>query len=449
MERAIGMAEVQFESPQSAHWKKRACEVIPGGVQSANRRKDDPCLVFTGGGKARIRTATGEELIDYWGGGGPNILGQAPEYVIEKTYEAMRGGSVIGAGITVGEVELAERLLAHVPWRQSILFACEGSTVTQYAGRLARAVTGRDCYIKAEGGYHGYWDGALVSVDPTAEWLGRPMPHSKGMLPEVVAKTMVVKYNDLGAIRGLLEQHGERIAAVMVEPVLHSAPTILPRSGYLRGLRELCDEFGSLLVFDEMVTGTRLHLGGYQVVEGVQPDLTAGGKAVSGGVVPLSYLRGRPELMDRFSTRPLGDVAWTGTYNAFPAALAAGLATDDVLANGEIHEHINRLGEAMRAGLRDIVAEAGIEASVLGLGSVYTLWFGPEPTDYSDVLAGDRVLFARHRRGLVRRGVWEKPGYDGAGRCVISAAHTQADIDLTLEAQRDALREALKVGDGA
>jgi glutamate-1-semialdehyde 2,1-aminomutase len=281
----------------------------------------------------------------------------------------------------------------------------------------------------------------LRNVLSTPEMVGRRDPHSRGMLTAAIDATLVCRYNDLDDVEAAFAGHPEQIAAVILEPIGHNAPGILPEPGFLEGLRRLCDREGALLIFDEVITGFRHALGGYQSICGVTPDLTTLGKAIANGF-PLAAVAGRREYMERYTTNPAGDVHFGGTFNGGSVAVAAGLATIEHLERHPVHEHIYALGERMRVGLRAIADEAGIEAYVGGFGSLFVLCFMEGPLrSYEDVLRNDNARFLRYRRALVNGGVFEMP--ESLGRSHISAAHTVEDIDRSLDVARDGLRAAL------
>ena len=299
--------------------------------------------------------------------------------------------------------------------------------------------TGRETIVKFQGSYNGFHDYVLRNVLSAPDGVGRRDPHSAGMLEAAVDATLVCRYNDLADVEAALT--GADVAAVILEPIGHNSPGILPEPGFLEGLRDLCDRAGTLLIFDEVITGFRHHIGGYQAICGVTPDLTTLGKAIANGF-PIAAIGGRREHMQRFNTNPSGDVHFGGTYNGNAVGVEAALATIGELEDGRVHEHVFRLGERMRAGLRDIAAEAGVPAVVGGYGSLFVLCFMDGPLrSYEDVLRNDDALFGRYRRELVARGVFEMP--ESLGRSHIGASHTDDDIDRSLEAARDALRAAL------
>ena len=316
-----------------------------------------------------------------------------------------------------------------------------GSEATYHAIRLARGVTGRQKIVKFQGCYNGFHDYVLRNVLSTPERLGQRDPHSAGMLDAAVDATLVCRFNDLEDVRQTLQRHGDEVAAVIVEPFAHNSPGLLPREDFLPGLRSLCDAAGALLIFDEVITGFRHHVGGFQAVTGVMPDLTTMGKAIANGF-PLAAIGGRRVHMERFNTHPEGDVHFGGTYNGNAIAVEAGLATIEQLEDGSVHEHVFALGDRMRRGLAEVAARVGVQAVVGGYGSLFVLCFMEGPLDsYEDVLRNDARLFGRYRRELVARGIFEMP--ESLGRSHIGAAHTQDDVDRSLEAAEEALRAAV------
>jgi glutamate-1-semialdehyde 2,1-aminomutase len=281
----------------------------------------------------------------------------------------------------------------------------------------------------------------LRNVLSTPERLGRRDPHSAGMLEDAVDATLVCRFNDLEDVRRTLERNAGEVAAIIVEPFAHNSPGLLPNEEFLPGLRRLCDEFGALLIFDEVITGFRHHIGGAQALAGVMPDLTTMGKAIANGF-PLAAVGGRRVHMERFNTRPGGDVHFGGTYNGNAIAVEAGLATIEQLEDGQVHERVFALGDRMRQGLATVADRVGVPVVVGGFGSLFVLCFMEGRLDsYDDVLRNDSRLFALYRRELVARGIFEMP--ESLGRSHIGAAHTEADIDLSLEAAEEALRAAV------
>jgi glutamate-1-semialdehyde 2,1-aminomutase len=422
----------------SADLLDRAAEVIPGGVNTC-RRRSEPRICFRRGAGAHLFDLDGRRYIDYHAAYGAIFLGHSHPAVTRRVSAAIRETVLFGVGVTEAEVALAEAIVRHVPGAEQVVVCNSGSEATYHAIRLARAVTGREKIVKFQGSYNGFHDYVLRNVLSARERVGRRDPHSTGMLAAAVDATLVCRYNDLADVEAALT--AAPVAAVILEPIGHNSPGIAPEPGFLEGLRELCDREGTLLVFDEVITGFRHHIGGYQAICGVTPDLTTMGKAIANGF-PIAAIGGRREHMERLNTNPAGDVHFGGTYNGNAVGVEAALATIEQLEDGRVHEHVFRLGERMRAGLRDIAEEAGVPAYVGGYGSLFVLCFMEGPLrSYEDVLRNDTDLFLRYRRELVARGVFEMP--ESLGRSHISAAHTDDDIDRSLEAAEEALRAAL------
>jgi glutamate-1-semialdehyde 2,1-aminomutase len=384
----------------------------------------------------------GKRYIDYHAAFGPFILGHCYPDVVERVVATIRETDLYGISTTELEVELAKKVVAHVPSVEQVLFCCTGSEATFHAVRLARAATGRRKLVKFQGCYHGWHDYLLRNVLSAPELVGQRDPVSAGMLDEAVDNTLVCDFNDLEGVERAVRANPEQVAGIILEPIPHNLGCILPQPGFLEGLRRLCDREGIVLIFDEVITGFRHHIGGVQALAGVRPDLTTLGKAIGNGF-PIAAIGGKRELMQRFNTRPGGNVYFAGTFNAHASCVAASLATIETLETGKVHDHIFRLGERMRTGLRDIVARAGIPAAVTGFGSVYVLYFMPDGpiTRYRDLLRNDAARFVRYRQELIKRGVFEMPM--NLKRNHISFSHTDADIDRTLEAAEDSLGAVL------
>ena len=417
-----------------------AARVIPGGVNTC-RRKSDPRLCFRRGKGAYLEDLDGRSFIDYHAAYGAILLGHSHPAVTARVAAAIDQTVLFGVGVTEGEVALATKIVEHVPSVEQVVVCNSGSEATYHAIRLARGVTGRQKILKYQGCYDGFHDYVLRNVLSRPEGVGARDPHSAGMLEAAVDATLVCRFNDLEDTRATMERHGEDVAAIIVEPVAHNSPGLLPRPGFLEGLRELCDQTGTLLIFDEVITGFRHHIGGYQAICGVHPDLTTMGKAIANGF-PLAAIGGRREYLERFSTTADGDVHFGGTYNGNAAAVEAGLATIELLEDGAVHQHVFALGERMRAGLTEVAARVGVPAVVGGFGSLFVLCFMDGPLEtYEDVLRNDDALFGRYRRELIKRGVFEMP--ESLGRSHIGAAHTVADIDRSLEAAEESLRAAV------
>ncbi len=419
---------------------EEASRFIPGGVNTG-RRKIDPPICFRRGEGAYLEDLDGRRYVDYHGAYSAVVLGHAFPAVDERVIEAMRDGILFGAGVTELELEVARKIVEHVPSVEQVLLCNSGSEATYHALRLARAVTGRDLILKFQGCYHGIHDYVLRNNFSTPDMIGKRDPHSAGMLDAAVDATLVCRFNDLDEVEQAVRSHPEQIAAIIIEPIAHNAPSIVPAPGFLEGLRAIADREGIVLVFDEMITGFRHHLGGYQAIVGVTPDLTTLGKALANGY-PLAAVGGKRTMMERFSTKPGGDVYFAGTTNGNAVACAAGIGTIEVLEREGAHAQLFALGRRMRDGLEDIVERLSAPAMVTGYGSIFSLVF-MEGTlaSYDDVVRIDTATQRAYRQELVRHGVFEIP--DGVGRNNVSYSHTEADVDGTLEVAEKALRTAL------
>jgi glutamate-1-semialdehyde 2,1-aminomutase len=417
-----------------------AAEVIPGGVNTC-RRRSEPRICFRRGEGAYVEDLDGRRFIDYHAAYGAIFLGHSHPAVNERVARAMERTVLFGVGVTEAEVALARKIVEHVPSVEQVVVCNSGSEATYHAIRLARGVTGREKLIKFQGCYNGFHDYVLRNVLSAPERVGQRDPHSTGMLEAAVDATLVCRFNDLDDVARTLERHDGEVAAIIVEPIAHNSPGLLPRDGFLEGLRELCDRTGTLLIFDEVITGFRHHIGGFQAIAGVLPDLTTMGKAIANGF-PLAAIGGRREHLERFNTRAGGDVHFGGTYNGNSIAVEAGLATIEQLEDGRIHERVFALGERMRAGLAEVAERVGVPAVVGGYGSLFVLCFMEGPLEsYDDVVRNDDELFGRYRRELIERGVFEMP--ESLGRSHIGASHTAEAIDRSLEAAEESLRAAV------
>jgi glutamate-1-semialdehyde 2,1-aminomutase len=428
------------QNTASAELAARAARVIPGGVNSGQRRVpglEELVIAATKG--ATFTDGEGRTYTDYHAAFGPPLLGHNDVDVDGAVAAAAKTVGLMGVGVTRIEVELAERISALVPSVERVLLTETGSEATFHALRVARAVTGRRHVIKFQGCYHGWHDSVAMNVISPAERMGQKDPLSKGVLPEVIDATIVCRFNDAEEVERALVDHD--VAAIILEPIPHNIGAVLPQPGFLERLRELATKHGTVLVFDEVITGFRHALGGYQSIAGVTPDLTALGKAMGNGW-PVSALGGKAELMDLFSTTPGNPVFFAGTFNGHPPTAAAALATIDKLQNEPVHEHVFRLGERARQGLRDLYARLGVPALVSGFGSVFVTYFLEGPvTSYDDLLRNDVDLFVGYRRELMRHGIFELPL--NLKRSHFSYAHVDEDVDRLLEATETAVGAVL------
>ena len=433
---------------RAAQVAERARAVIPGGVNSGQRcvpGLEDLVVASTAG--ATFTDTTGRTFVDYHAAFGPPLLGHNDPDVTAAVTGALRRLDLCGVGVTEQEVALAETVAAMVPSIDKLLLTSTGSEATFHALRLARAATGRRYVVKFQGCYHGWHDAVSLNVISAPEAVGRKDPISAGILPEVVEATLVAEFNDVAGLTRLFDEVGHDIAALIVEPIPHNVGTLLPDPAFLQVCRDLTRRHGAVLVFDEVITGFRHHLGGYQAIAGVTPDLTTLGKAMANGL-PVAALGGRADLMDQLSSRPGAPVFAAGTYNGHPAMVAAAQATLDKLRTEPVLAHVHSLGERVRAGLRQVCADLGVPAVVTGYGSVFVTYFMPAtPRTYRDLLANDTDLFVGYRHLLRYHHIFELPL--NLKRSHLSYAHTEAHVDQLIEATGHALAAAVANGAAA
>ncbi len=411
---------------------RRALRAIPGGVNSPVRAfravGGEPFFVAEGSG-ALLRDVDGRDYIDYVQSWGALMLGHAAPEIVEAVSSAAARGTSFGAPCPA-EVDLAELIVDLVPSVEKVRFTSSGTEATMSALRLARGATGRDLVLKFEGCYHGHGDSFLVHAGSGVATLG--LPDSPGVPAALAELTLTVPYNDLGAVAAAFAAHGDEIAAVIVEPVVGNAGFIPPVEGFLAGLREACSAHGALLIFDEVMTGFRVGLGGAQERFGVLPDLTTLGKVVGGGL-PVGAFAGPADLMDRVA--PVGPVYQAGTLSGNPLAMAAGLAQVSALAERRPHAALEERGRRLVRGIVAGAADAGIEAWGDALGGMWGVHLRPGPVrDFSDASAIDRGLFGRFFHRCLGEGVFFAPSPFEAG--FLSLAHTDAHVDRTIDVAR-------------
>jgi len=424
-------------------WAARARRVIPGGVNSGQRLVpglEDLVVVSTAG--ATFTDSRGRTFTDYHSAFGPPLLGHNDPDVDAAMSREQARNDLMGIGVTPVEIELAERIVEHVPSVERVLLTATGSEATFHAIRLARTATGRNSIIKFQGCYHGWHDSVAMNVISPADRVGRKDPLSGGILQPVLDATIIARFNDLRSVEEAFASAPGDIAAIILEPIPHNIGAVLPVEGFLEGLRRLCTQNGTVLIFDEVITGFRHGLGGYQSVAGVMPDLTTMGKAMANGY-PISAIGGRADLMDMFSTTPGHPAFFAGTFNGHPGMAAAALATIRKLEREPVHEHIFKLGDKARRGLQALYDRLGVPAVVAGFGSVFVTYFLELPVEsYDDLLRNDVDMFLGYRRELLNHGIFELPL--NLKRNHVSYAHTEADIDALLEATEGVVAEMLK-----
>ncbi len=414
---------------------ERAKQVIPGGVNSPVR-----AFRAVGGGPvfskeaagSKIVGADGTEYIDFVSSWGPLIAGHARAEVVDAVTTAAKLGTSYGAPTEL-EVELAEKICAHVESMDMVRLTSSGTEATMSALRLARGFTNRDAIVKMEGCYHGHADHLLVKAGSGLATFGEP--DSAGVPADFAKHTLTTPYNDPEAATAIFSEHGKRIAAVIIEPVAGNMGVIPPDAGYLEKLRSLCDEHGALLIFDEVITGFRLGLGGAQTHYGVTPDLSCFGKIIGGGL-PVGAFGGRREVMEKLA--PLGPVYQAGTLSGNPLAVSAGLAVLSVLEEPGTYEKLATLGARLGDGLLAAAKEAGVPASLNRVGSMMTLFFGEGPIrKFEDAAACDTEKFARFHQAMLGEGIYLAPS--AFETTFVSLAHTDAEIDRAVKAARKVL----------
>ena len=427
---------------QSERLAERARAVIPGGVNSGQRQVaglED--LVITATNGKTFTDADGRVYTDYHAAFGPPLLGHNDPEVDRAVTDTIRSLDLMGVGVTPVEIALAEKLVERVPSIEKVLLTVTGSEATFHALRVARTATGRHEVIKFQGCYHGWHDSVAMNVISPPDRIGQKDPLSQGIMQEVLDATIILPFNDVDAATRAFETRPGKIAAMILEPLPHNIGAVLPKPGFLEHLRELCTANGAVLIFDEVITGFRHGLGGYQAIAGVTPDLTTLGKAMANGY-PISALGGRADLMDLFSSIPGRPAFFAGTFNGHPAMAAAALATMQKLEREPVHEHVFRLGQRVREGLTEVYRRLGVPVVVSGFGSVFVTYFQEGPVDsYEDLLRNDAELFVGYRRALLPHGIFELPL--NLKRSHASYAHDDADVDALLEATERAVQSLL------
>jgi len=426
------MAEVAVGS-RTASLVERAERSFPGGVNSpvrAFRAVGRPPIVLERGAGAYVWDADGRRFLDYIGSWGPAILGHAHPAVVEAVAEAARNGLALGATHPL-EVDLGETIRAAMPSIERMRFTSSGTEAVMSALRVARAATDRDLVIKFAGAYHGHSDGLLVEAG--SGLATQAIAGSAGVPAAVAAIAIVLPFNEPAAVSEAFTAHPNRIAAVIVEPVVANAGVIPPLPGYLEHLREVTRANGALLVFDEVITGFRLGRGGAQARFGIAPDLTALGKIIGGGM-PIGAYGGRAELMDRVA--PAGAVYQAGTLSGHPLSMAAGIATLGEL-DADRYITLDERAAGLAAGLAEVATSAGRTVAVARVGSLLTVFFRPDaPTDAAQALASDRAAYARFFGAMLDQGILLPPSQFEAW--FVSMAHGPAEIQATIDAARQA-----------
>ncbi len=409
--------------------------VTPGGVNSPVR-----AFKSVGAQPLFIKSARGSKIvdvddvsyIDYVGSWGPMIIGHANEEVLEVIIDAARGGTSFGAP-TEREIVLAQMVIDAVPSIEKVRMVNSGTEATMSAIRVARGVTGRDRIIKFNGCYHGHADGLLVKAGSGALTLG--VPDSPGVPEDYARNTLIAEYNDLGSVEKLFESNKGEIAAVIVEPVPGNMGVMIPAEGFLEGLRKLCTDQGALLIFDEVMSGFRVALGGAQELYGITPDLTTLGKIIGGGL-PVGAYGGKDEYMSQVA--PEGPIYQAGTLSGNPLAMAAGIATLQILQRPGTYEKLEKTSSSLAKGLAEANEKLEMDLAFNRVGSMFTTFFTPGPvSDFSGAKASDTSTFGSYFRAMLEEGVYLAPSQFEAA--FVSLAHSEEDIADTIVAHERAL----------
>ena len=421
----------------NATLSERARRVLPGGHMSTSRKLGFP-YAFVRAEGPYLYDADGVEHVDFHCGFGANVLGHCHPAIRRRVAEAAERIDLIGAGTLDLEVEAAEALVRCIPCAEQVAFCSTGSEATYHALRLARAVTGAKQIIKFQGGYHGWHDYVAMNCQSSRAAIGHYDPISAGILTDAAQETIVLPYNDAGAVEGYIRRHPGDVAAIIVEPIAHNVGSMRATDDFLRGLRRIATDHGVILVFDEVITGFRHALGGYQSICGVTPDLATFGKAAAAGY-PIGLVAGRADLLERVGRTGPDAVFMGGTFNGTPSTLAAILATIEELGKPGVHAKLFELGDYLRQELNGIIARVGIPGQSAGFGSVWLPYFFDGPySRYEDLLANDDALDSEFRgRMLAQHFIFQPMALK---RLYLGASHDRAIIDRALDVSETILR---------
>ncbi|NDJ34616.1 MAG: glutamate-1-semialdehyde 2,1-aminomutase [Chloroflexi bacterium] len=425
-----------MNTTRSSELYAEAVQFMPGGVNSPGRAfkgvGGTPLFIERGEGPY-LYDADGNRYVDYVLSWGPLILGHAHPNVVEAVAKQAARGTSYGAPTDL-EIQLAQIVTQMVPSMQMLRFVNSGTEATMSAIRVARAYTGRDKFIKFDGNYHGHADSLLVQAGSGVATFG--LPNSPGVPQGATQDTLTCAYNDLDGVRATFEAYPEQIAAIIAEPVAANMGFVLPEPGFLEGLRALCDEFGALLILDEVMTGFRVALGGAQDAFGIEPDLTTLGKVIGGGL-PVGAYGGKRSIMEVVS--PVGPMYQAGTLSGNPLAMAAGLATLTTLREEGLFERVVAVTDRVHAAIKEAAADAGVSLQTAQAGTMFGLYFSEAPvTNYSEAKASDTMRYATYFHALVEEGVYVAPSAFEAG--FTSIAHEGEALDHTIEAVRRAFQ---------
>ncbi len=435
-ERAFMTSDVNRHQ-RSAQAFSLACQVLPGGVNSPVRAfggvDTSPLFVASASG-SKVYDIDGNEYIDYVCSWGPMILGHAHPKVIGAVTEAAQRGTSFGAP-TLAETALAEKIIAAFGSIEKVRMINSGTEALMTAIRLARAFTERDYIIKMVGCYHGHSDSLLVAAGSGLAEISRPS--SKGVPQGLAELTIAIPYNDVASVKAAFEKYEERIAAVLVEPIAANMGVVPPGEGFLQSLRQLCNENDAVLIFDEVITGFRVALGGAQELYGIEADLTCLGKIVGGGL-PAAMVGGPAKMMDMLA--PLGPVYQAGTLSGNPLATAAANATLEILAGDDCYARLEASAKDLAGGLADAAKSAGIGLTINRVGSIMSCFFTDKPVkNFDDVQSTDIKMFKKFFAGMLKGGIYLAPSAYEA--MFISLAHSKEDIEKTVQVAQNVFNE--------
>jgi glutamate-1-semialdehyde 2,1-aminomutase len=421
---------MRLKTIKSSRLQKIAERIMPGGVNSPVRsyRAVGGTPIFISRGKgANVYDEDGQKYIDYISSWGPLILGHAFPDVVTAIKKAAENGTSFGASCEK-EVELSKLIVKTYPSIDMVRMTSSGTEATMSAVRVARAFTGRDLIVKFEGCYHGHADYLLVKAGSGATTFGTPS--SPGVPKGFTANTLLARFNDIGSVQRLFRKHKDKIAAIIIEPVAANMGVVTPVVGFLESLRTITEDHGALLIFDEVISGFRLGLGGAQETYGVTPDLTCLGKIIGGGL-PVGAYGGKREIMKLVA--PIGPVYQAGTLSGNPLAMAAGISTINGLRKKGTYEKLNEMTRQLVEGVDKILKKHGITARINSIGSMFTIFFtDSDVVDYDSALKSDTKIYARFFKSLLKGGIMFPPSQFEA--VFVSLAHTESDIDMTLKA---------------
>ena len=425
-----------MEYTNSKRLFEEACELIPGGVNSPVRAfkavGDYPVFIERGEG-AYLYDADGNKYVDYICSWGPLLLGHQPEAVSKAVMEALTKGSTYGAPTAI-EVEMAKKIVDAVPSVEMVRMVSSGTEATMSALRLARGYTGRNKIVKFEGCYHGHADHLLIKAGSGALTFG--VPSSPGVPESIASETLTAQYNDIDSVKALFVQYPGQIAAVIVEPIAGNMGLVLPKEGFLEGLREVTAEHGALLIFDEVISGFRASFGGAQKVYNIMPDLTCMGKIIGGGL-PVGAYGGKKEIM--MHVAPVGPVYQAGTLSGNPLAMAAGMAILDELAKPGVYEEIEAKTKKLVQGLQAAADKAGVKIALNQSASLFTIFFTETPVDsYKAAMTSNTEQFKVFFQAMLNQGFYLPPSQFECW--FVSQAHSDEDIENTIKAAEIAFR---------